>query len=69
MNKTPHYLVIGAGIAGLSCAQLSHGAGFGVTVVDKSRGQAGCQCRFKIDTDHSRFRSDQQNFVVAGVFG
>lgn len=41
MNKTPHYLVIGAGIAGLSCAQLLHSAGFGVTVVDKSRGPAG----------------------------
>ena len=41
MNKTPHYLVIGAGIAGLSCAQLLRSAGFGVTVVDKNRGPAG----------------------------
>ena len=30
---------------------------------------ADYQYRLKTGTDHSRFRSEKQNFVVAGVFG
>lgn len=41
LNQTPHYLVVGAGLAGLSCAQGLRAAGFDITVVDKSRGPSG----------------------------
>ena len=34
-------LVVGAGMAGLSCARVLHEAGRQVTVVDKSRGLGG----------------------------
>lgn len=33
--------VIGAGMAGLACAQALTGAGFGVVVIDKGRGAGG----------------------------
>lgn len=41
MNPNPRYLVIGAGLAGLSAAQTLRQAGFSVDVVDKSRGVGG----------------------------
>jgi predicted NAD/FAD-dependent oxidoreductase len=41
MNTPPHIAVIGAGLAGLSCATLLQGAGFVVSVFDKSRGPGG----------------------------
>ena len=41
MNRNPHYLVVGAGLAGLSCAQALQDAGLTVTVLDKSKGPAG----------------------------
>jgi len=39
--KAPHLAVIGAGIAGLSCAAALQRAGFNVSVFEKSRGAAG----------------------------
>lgn len=41
MNPPLHYAVVGAGIAGLSCARALADAGVQVTVFDKSRGPAG----------------------------
>lgn len=40
-NSTTRIAVIGAGIAGLSCATALQGAGFAVNVFDKSRSAAG----------------------------
>lgn len=41
MNPPLHYAVIGAGIAGLSCARVLFESGVRVTVFDKSRGPGG----------------------------
>ena len=41
MNPPLHYAVIGAGIAGLSCARALAESGVHVTVFDKSRGPGG----------------------------
>lgn len=41
MTHTPHLAVIGAGLAGLSCASALQQAGFALTVFDKSRGPSG----------------------------
>lgn len=41
MNPPLHYAVVGAGIAGLSCARALVDAGVHVTVFDKSRGAGG----------------------------
>lgn len=41
MNPPLHYAVIGAGIAGLSCARALAASGVHVTVFDKSRGPGG----------------------------
>ena len=41
MNLPPHIAVIGAGMAGLSCATALHEAGLRVSIFDKSRGPAG----------------------------
>ncbi len=41
MNPTPHLALIGAGIAGLSCATALQQAGLEVSLFDKSRGPGG----------------------------
>ncbi|MBK7685980.1 MAG: NAD(P)-binding protein [Rhodocyclaceae bacterium] len=41
MSSPKHIAVVGAGIAGLSCATLLQQAGFQVSIFDKSRGSAG----------------------------
>lgn len=41
MNPPLHYAVVGAGIAGLSCARALSASGVRVTVLDKSRGPGG----------------------------
>lgn len=41
MNPTSHLAVIGAALAGLSCASVLQQAGLKVTVCEKSRGAAG----------------------------
>lgn len=41
MTSFPHIAVIGAGMAGLSCATALQQAGFQVSIFDKSRGPAG----------------------------
>ncbi|MBZ2205695.1 NAD(P)/FAD-dependent oxidoreductase [Massilia soli] len=41
MTSPPHIAVIGAGMAGLSCATALQQAGFRVSIFDKSRGPAG----------------------------
>jgi len=41
MNPTPHIALIGAGIAGLSCATALQRAGLKVSLFDKSRGPGG----------------------------
>ncbi len=41
MTSSPHIAVVGAGMAGLSCATALQQAGFLVSIFDKSRGPAG----------------------------
>lgn len=41
MNSIPHLALIGAGIAGLSCATALQQAGLEVSLFDKSRGAGG----------------------------
>jgi len=41
INSHPHFAVIGAGIAGLSCATVLQQAGLKVSLFDKSHGPAG----------------------------
>ena len=41
MNPAPHVALIGAGIAGLSCATALQQAGLDVSLFDKSRGPSG----------------------------
>ena len=41
LNSNPHFAVIGAGIAGLSCATVLQQAGLKVSLFDKSHGPAG----------------------------
>ena len=41
MNLSPHVAIIGAGIAGLSCAAALQQGGLEVSLFEKSRGPAG----------------------------
>ncbi|MGA8880775.1 MAG: FAD-dependent oxidoreductase, partial [Azonexus sp.] len=41
MNRVPHLALIGAGIAGLSCATALQQAGLKVSLFDKGRGPGG----------------------------
>ena len=79
MNPTPHLAVIGAGLAGLSCAMALQQAGLKVTVCEKSRGAAGrmstrrgedWQCDHGAQyftARHPDFRAEVERWVRAGV--
>ncbi len=79
MNASPHIAVIGAGIAGLSCASALQTAGLQVSVFDKSRGPAGRMSTKRGDDwqcDHGAqyftardpdFRAEVGRWVDAGV--
>ena len=81
MNSTPHVAVIGAGLAGLSCAEALQQAGLRVTVYEKSRGAAGrmstrrgedWQCDHGAQyftARHPDFRAEVERWVRAGVAG
>jgi len=81
MNATPHLAVIGAGLAGLSCAAALQQAGLNVTVCEKSRGAAGrmstrrgedWQCDHGAQyftARHPDFRAEVERWVRAGVAG
>ena len=74
-----HIAVIGAGMAGLSCAQALHSAGLHVSVFDKSRGVAGRMSTRRAEgwqCDHGVpyftaqdpvFEAQVQRWVEAGV--
>ena len=79
MNPPLHYAVVGAGIAGLSCARALTEAGVRVTVLDKSRGPAGRMSTRRGDgwaCDHGaqyftardpRFQAEVTRWLAAGV--
>jgi renalase len=81
MNATPHLAVIGAGLAGLSCAAALQQAGLKVTVCEKSRGVAGrmstrrgedWQCDHGAQyftARHPDFRAEVERWARAGVAG
>jgi len=50
--------VIGAGIAGMSLARRLHGAGIGVTVIDRGRGPAGRMSTRRTESDLGCIRFD-----------
>ena len=79
MNSTPHLAVIGAGLAGLSCAAALQQAGLKVTVCEKSRDAAGrmstrrgedWQCDHGAQyftARHPDFRAEVERWMRAGV--
>jgi renalase len=81
MNPTPHLALVGAGIAGLSCATALQGAGLKVSLFDKSRGLGGrmSTCRgddWQCDhgaqyftARHPAFRAEVTRWQQAGVAG
>jgi NADPH-dependent 2,4-dienoyl-CoA reductase/sulfur reductase-like enzyme len=81
MNSHPRFAVIGAGIAGLSCATVLQQAGLRVSLFDKSNGPAGRMSTRRGDgwqCDHGaqyftardpEFRAEVTRWVEAGVAG
>ncbi|MDO9597525.1 MAG: NAD(P)-binding protein [Azoarcus sp.] len=79
VNPPQHAAVVGAGIAGLSCATLLQSAGFAVSVFDKSRGPSGRMSTWRGDgwqCDHGAqyftarqpdFRAEVARWQHAGV--
>ena len=79
MSKPLHIAVIGAGLAGLSCATALRQAGLQVSVFDKSRGPAGRMSTRRIDgwqCDHgaqyftardTEFRAEVARWELAGA--
>ncbi len=79
MNPSPHIAVIGAGVAGLSCAAALQLAGLEVSVFDKSRGPAGrmstrrgenWQCDHGAQyftARHPDFRAEVARWIEAGA--
>jgi renalase len=81
MNPAPHLALIGAGIAGLSCATLLQQAGLEVSLFDKSRGVGGRMSTRRGDdwqcdhgaqyftARHPDFRAEVARWQRAGVAG
>jgi renalase len=79
MNPSPHIAVIGAGIAGLSCAAALQQAGLEVSLFEKSRGPAGRMSTRRGDdwqcdhgaqyftARHPAFVSELTRWIRAGV--
>ncbi len=81
MNSIPHLALIGAGIAGLSCATALQQAGLEVSLFDKSRGAGGRMSTRRGDdwqcdhgaqyftARHPDFRAEVARWQRAGVAG
>jgi renalase len=81
MNYPPHIALIGAGIAGLSCATALQRAGLEISLFDKSRGPGGRMSARRGDdwqcdhgaqyftARHPAFRAEVERWQQAGVAG
>lgn len=79
MNRAPHLALVGAGIAGLSCATVLQQAGLEVSVFDKGRGPGGRMSTRRGDSwqcdhgaqyftaRHAEFRAEVARWQQAGV--